>query len=236
MLPNFLHVGAAKCASTWLYRACREHPDVYVPPRHDNVNFFLSQFHRGVDWYAETYFGGYGGESACGEFSNSYMVSDLALERLAAHLPDARLTLTVRDPVERAYINWAYERRKRKWTPEQGVDIALAFHPNRWQFFRRWVEPSLYGAGLRRILRHYRRDRILVLFLDDLRGDPGAFLRRFFEFTGADGSFEPSIIHQRVNPDQPEEDIACCPPQLRDELAHATRDDVLLLQELNGFA
>jgi hypothetical protein len=55
-----------------------------------------------------------------GEFSNSYMLSDAALERIAADLPGVRLTMTLRDPVERAYIGWAYEKRRRGWTPEQG--------------------------------------------------------------------------------------------------------------------
>jgi hypothetical protein len=234
MLPNFLHVGAAKCASTWLYKACREHPGVYVPPNHDNVNYFLTQYHRGLEWYMQTYFGNYLGESVCGEFSNGYMISDLALERIAAHLPDVRLTLTVREPVERAYINWAYEKRKRQWTPDQRVDISLAFHPNRWQFFRCWVEPSLCGAALRRILRHFGRDQVLVLFLDDLCQDPGAFLQQFFGFVGAERAFEPSIIDKQVNGDRGQEDIAHCPPGLCAELARATREDVLLLQELTG--
>ena len=54
MLPNFLHIGAAKSASTWLYRVCLEHPDIFVPPDADNVNFFLSTYHRGLNWYEET--------------------------------------------------------------------------------------------------------------------------------------------------------------------------------------
>ena len=45
MRPNWLHIGAAKCASSWLWRVCIEHPDIYVPTEHrpdqpDNVNFF----------------------------------------------------------------------------------------------------------------------------------------------------------------------------------------------------
>jgi hypothetical protein len=36
MLPNFLHVGAAKIASAWLYRVCLEHPEVYASPVNDH--------------------------------------------------------------------------------------------------------------------------------------------------------------------------------------------------------
>ena len=75
MLPNFIHVGAAKCASSWLWRVYQEHPDVYVPLHLDNVNFFVADYHKGLDWYQKTYFGDWCGEKAVGEMSNSYMVA-----------------------------------------------------------------------------------------------------------------------------------------------------------------
>lgn len=34
MLPNWLHIGAAKCASSWLWRVCIEHPEICVPTEH----------------------------------------------------------------------------------------------------------------------------------------------------------------------------------------------------------
>ena len=38
--PDFLHIGASKCKSTWLYRVCLDHPEIYVPgDGYDNVNF-----------------------------------------------------------------------------------------------------------------------------------------------------------------------------------------------------
>ena len=65
MLPNFIHVGAAKCASSWLWRVYQEHPDVYVPLHLDNVNFFVADYHKGLDWYQETYFDDWcGGEGS----------------------------------------------------------------------------------------------------------------------------------------------------------------------------
>lgn len=234
MLPQFLHIGAAKCASTWLYRACLEHPEIYAPPHNDNINFFLSTYHRGIDWYADTYFGNYAGEKTAGEFSNSYMVSDMALDRIATRLPSVKLTMTLRDPVERAYINWAYEKRKRGWTPDQKVLIDLVFHPNRWQFFRRWVEPSLYGAALERVYRYFPQEQVLVLFHDDLVADPHAFLSRFFTFLDVDPAFVPSIVDQHINPDREGEDISFCPEELRQELRHTVRADVLRVQELIG--
>jgi hypothetical protein len=92
VLPNFLHVGSAKAASTWLYQACLEHPEVYAPPRNDNLNFFVVHYHEGLNWYRERYFAEWRGEKAAVDFSNSYLISELALQRIARDLPEARLT------------------------------------------------------------------------------------------------------------------------------------------------
>ena len=82
MLSNFLHIGAAKCASTWLCRAYQEHPEMCVPTDVDNPRFFLEDYHRGFDWYKKTYLSHWAGERVLGETSNSYMVSERALERI----------------------------------------------------------------------------------------------------------------------------------------------------------
>ena len=119
-LPNFLHIGAAKAASTWLWCVCQEHPDIYVPQTVDNANFFTVHYHRGLPWYTATYFAGYDGERAIGEFSNSYMVYPPAMERLAHELPDVRLTAILRNPVERAFMSWAHQHLKQKPT---GLDM-----------------------------------------------------------------------------------------------------------------
>src|SRR5688572_24531671 len=80
-LPNFLHIGAPKAASGWLWRVCKEHPEIYVPTKPDNVNFFTVAYHRGLDWYSQSYFNEFAGQPAVGEFSNSYYTFEPAMQR-----------------------------------------------------------------------------------------------------------------------------------------------------------
>ena len=109
MLPNYLHIGVAKGASTWLWTVFKDHPEIYAPEKPDNVNFFTVHYHRGLKWYEETYFSAVKGEKAVGEFSNSYIVFSPAMERIAEHLPQVKLTMTLRNPVQRAYLRRMYE-------------------------------------------------------------------------------------------------------------------------------
>lgn len=240
MLPNFLHIGAAKAASSWLWRVCREHPQIYVPDAPDNVNFFTVHYQRGLPWYEQTYFGAYAGQSAVGEFSNSYMVFAPAMERIARDLPGVRLTVTLRNPVERAFLSWAHIHLKQK---PSGLDIrkgigipfdrVLHHHGHSW--FRLWIEPGFYARHLERLFTLVPRERVLVTLYDDMAADDAGYLRRYFTFLGVDPDFRSTLIGRHVNPDVPDAEPArWVSAETRTELADVYREDVERLQELLG--
>ena len=157
MLPNFLHIGAAKCKSSWLYQVCLAHPDIYVPGNsYDNVNFFVNAYHRGLDWYESTFFADVGNETAIGEFSNSYHVFEPALARIAHHLPEVKLTLTVMNPVHRLFYNWAHIFLKKK--------CAMTLFGESRQVSREDVEILLEKCGM-------EPDRGMLFTLDRLVRD-----------------------------------------------------------------
>ena len=236
-MPNFLHAGGSKCASSWLWRVCLEHPDIYVPTVPDNVNFFTVHYHRGLPWYEETYFAEVGEETAIGEFSNSYMVFEPALRRIAEHLPEARLTMTLRNPIERCYLQWAHVNLKGRYglDPSKGVGVpfekSLHHHGHSW--FRLWHEPGLYGVLLERVFRHIPREQVFVMLYDDLCADPAAFLAAFFGFLGVDPDFAPVLLDQEVNPDRPAaKEPGALPEEMRQELREVYRDDIQALEQL----
>jgi len=233
VLPNFLHAGAAKAASSWLWRVCKEHPDIYVPKTHDNVNFFTVAYYRGLEWYERTYFGDFDGESAVGEFSNSYMCHEPALERIARDLPEVKLTVTLRNSVERLYLQWAHESLKRKNPSRRNhVPLERILHHHGHGYFRMWADPGFYARHLRSIYRYFPAGRVLVMIYDDLCDDPRAFLRRFLAFLAVDDSFQPSVLTDDINPDPPDDPETHMPPELRAQLRLMYRDDIAALSEM----
>jgi hypothetical protein len=239
VLPNFLHAGAPKAASGWLWRVCKEHPEIYVPQTPDNVNFFTVHYHRGLDWYERTYFADVGGRKAVGEFSNSYMMFEPALHRIARDLPDARLTLTLRNPIERAWLQWAHIHLKKKYglDPDQGRQIPFerALHHHGHQWFRMWIEAGMYALHLGRIWRLFPRERVLVTFYDDLAADNAGYVRRYFEWLGVDPGFRPSLIGVVANPDRGSIDGPHgLKPEVREELRQVYREDIRRLQDMVG--
>ncbi|MCD8497661.1 MAG: sulfotransferase [Alphaproteobacteria bacterium] len=45
MIPDFLHIGAPRAASTWLFENLAQHPGIWVPP-HKNILYFHPLFQR----------------------------------------------------------------------------------------------------------------------------------------------------------------------------------------------
>ena len=188
MLPNFIHVGAAKCASSWLWRVYQEHPDVYVPLHLDNVNFFVADYHKGLDWYQKTYFDDWRGEKAVGEMSNSYMVFEPAIERIVRDLPGVKLTATVRNPIDRAFLSWVH-MNKRRFQPDQRMEFERVLDPHGHGLFGLWVMPSLYSLHFKRLFQHVPRERLRIMFYEDLVTDPADFLRGLFEYREVNSNF-----------------------------------------------
>lgn len=251
MLPNFLHIGVAKAASTWLWRIFQEHPDVCVPCEKtrdfsgrmslpDHVNFFLADYDLGLDWYERTYFSHWQGEAAVGETSNSYFVSELALERIAESLPQVRLSVTLRNPIERAFIQFVHRKRSRGLTGEQ-ADFREVLDKHQWQQFRMWIEIGFYHLHLTRVLRLFPREQVLVLIYDDLCADPRAFLAQVFAFLDVDPDVPLPSVDRVVGfpspevPDSEERDLARgIDPDLAARLSAIYADQISKLEDLLG--
>lgn len=250
---TFLHIGMAKTASTWLYRVYLEHPDIFTPPESDNPNFFLSHYHLGLDWYKRQYFSTYSDEKISGEFSNSYLISEIALQRIAKHFPDVRLTCLLRNPIERAYLHWAHAFYKgRRLTnpntdsgnpvhilPEQQrplqpfqIPLEAVQHPNGWVYCRMFLEPGLYAFHLNRVLRYFSAEQLHITIYDDLLNDPETFLSNIFTFLGADPTFRPECLHTDINPEAPQANPDDMSNDLHEHIRGFYRDDIAQLETM----
>jgi hypothetical protein len=118
MTPDFLIVGAQRSGTTSMYRALAQHPSVLRAVLHKGVHYFDVHYDQPMSWYrghfplrltAERVRRRTGVPTQTFESSPYYMFHPLAAERIARDLPDAKLIVLVRDPVERAYSAHAHE-------------------------------------------------------------------------------------------------------------------------------
>lgn len=161
---DFLIIGAAKCATTWLQRSLQNSPDIFMPD--PELHFFSRQFDRGLDWYLSQFAGAATGV-LLGEKSNSYLTEPEAPARIRAAFPDVRLIVQMRDPVERAYSDYCMLLRRGEVSARIGdhLDPRLAGD-------NRFIADGLYAQNIRRFLRHFPREHVLLLLYEDIKTMP----------------------------------------------------------------
>src|SRR5687767_9665111 len=99
--PNFVGVGAQKCATTWLSVCLRRHPEVFMSVPKE-IRFFDADenWAKGVDWYLD-HFNNSQNYKARGEFSPSYLSHPVSAERIKSVLGTVKILVSLRNPATR---------------------------------------------------------------------------------------------------------------------------------------
>lgn len=196
-LPNFIVVGAMKAGSTAAYAYLRAHPQVFIPPALE-VHYFTSQYSRGLDWYA-SHFRDAGDALAVGEKSPSYMVDPVAVERMAATIPDAKLVAVLRNPIDRAYSHyWHNKARDREPRPYEEA-IADEWPQAGDGGFFDYLSRGRYAAQLERLCEHYDRSQLHVVLSEELRHRSVETYAELCRFLGVDDTIVPDVVGRAVN-------------------------------------
>lgn len=205
-LPDFLIAGAQRCGTTTLYKALVQHPQVLGPRLRKGVHFFDTAYGRGTDWYRSRFplrrtvraaAGGAGG--VVGESSPYYLFHPLCAERIAADLPEAKVVVMLRDPVERAYSAHSHESARGFETEpfERALDLEeeriageeerLAADPlarSHHHQHHAYVARGRYVDQLLRLERHVGRERMFVVDAERFFADPDRHFPELEEFLG----------------------------------------------------
>ncbi len=190
MLPNFLIIGSQKAGTTSLYNVLRQHPQIYMPETKEINFFFRSEvWQRGVEHYQGYFENVPETVKAWGEASPGYICHPAAPERIEGIMPEVRLILVVRNPIERAYSQY-WDNRRHLSEPRhfaEVVDLYLSdyYLPGALGYFSR----GTYMRYIRKYLGFFQPEQLLALVFEDLVHDPAGFYRQIFEFLGVDPAF-----------------------------------------------
>ena len=221
-LPDFLVLGAQKAGTTALYEYLRRHPQI-TGPSWKEVSFFDRHWARGERWYrgnfpnlARTR------EKLVGEASPSYVFHPLAPQRAQEVVPEARLIVLVRNPIDRALSQYNHEvalgREPLSFEEAldaeeerlRGEDERMAADPR--YFSREWWSHTYkargrYAEQLERWLAVFPREQLLVLPSDDLGSNPARAHAQVLEFLGASPQrldSYPRVYEREYEPMRPE--------------------------------
>lgn len=122
MLPQLIIAGAPKCGTTALYRYLLSHPQVLAPsPPTYEIGYFSEQYKRELGWYRAWFplrmtaswrskLAGGRAIITC-EHTPFYVMHPLVAARIAATLPNVKVVILLRNPVDRAFSHYQHEFR-----------------------------------------------------------------------------------------------------------------------------
>jgi hypothetical protein len=189
MLPNFLIIGTAKSGTTTLARQLCKHPSIgFASAAEPNFFAFDENYSRGMAYY-ESFFSHCTRKMLVGEKSWRYSVGALypkARDRIAEHLPNARLVYIVRHPLARAESLWME-------CLSSGADVVSTDFNKAIKENILFVESSKYWTQLNRYRDYFSDSRILVLFHENLSTRHRSVLDSLFSFVGIECALDSSF-------------------------------------------
>ena len=211
--PDFLVLGAARAGTTALYSYLRQHPQVFMP-KDKELNFFAFENQKlnyrgpGADYVNKSvetladyraYFRDSPENAICGEASPLYLFAPQAPARIRHHLPDVRMIVILRNPVEQAFSHFMYATKQ---CVENEADFTKALQleekrlADRWQPMFGYSAFPRYGDQLERYFALFPREQFLIRTYEEFQSDPQTLLRDVFEFIGADPDFSANTTYK----------------------------------------
>lgn len=176
--PNFIIIGAMKCATSTLHEQLALQPGILMSELKE-PNFFSDddQYAKGINWYTSHFHQASDGQLR-GESSTHYTKLPTypnTIPRIQQHIPDAKFIYVMRHPIDRLVSQYVHE-----WS--QGIvaveiDEAIGKH-------QELIAYSQYAQQLTPYFEAFGSDRILPVFFERMLSAPQSELERICRFLG----------------------------------------------------
>jgi hypothetical protein len=201
--PDVLIIGAPKAGTSALHGALAKHPQIYASPIKEPKYYMCwdapppsysgpGDAHSNREWiwrqaeYKALFLDAPEGAVRL-ESTPFYLYLAGARRRIAEELPDAKLIIIVRDPIDRAYSNWMH-----LWVDglEPIPNFVDAWHAEDsrvaagWAPFWHYRRLGRYGEQLADLFQLVERERVFVLRYWQLVSHPQETLDRVAGFLG----------------------------------------------------
>ena len=221
--PNFFIVGAPKCGTSSLHYYLNQHPDIYLSERKE-PQYFCEDFHKESDGFhldkkfflirtEKEYlqlFKKADKEKIIGESTSKYMYSKVAAENIYQFNPEAKILLSIREPVDFLFsyhsqclfdlvenekdLQSALNMEKSR---KQGENIPPDTHAPSFAFYS---EISQFSTQIHRYKSVFPESQIKIILFDDFRSNPEKIYREILSFLNVDDFF--SIKFDMKNPNK----------------------------------
>jgi len=179
-LPDWIGIGCVKCGTSWAWEQLSKHPEIYSP--HKEVSYFNYTTLFKQRQYEAVFEGGED-DQMLGEWTPDYFHHYEAMHNIKETCPWVKLIVIFRHPVERAFSNYKHALFEGRLKSHITFDQSKSF----WRVRNR----SIYSTHLKQWYELFGRNKIKVMWYEDIKTKPIEFLQEIFRFLGINDSFVP---------------------------------------------
>lgn len=212
LMPNFIIIGTAKAGTTSLCNYLAQHPQIYMSPIKEPHFFSFEkkdlkfngpgdrEISKKFITNIQDYYGLFKNvseEKAIGEASSTYLYISKAAERIHRVIPETRLIVILRNPVDRAYASYLHLVRDGR---ESTSDFAIALQlekeriKNNWMPLWHYLNRGFYYSQLKRYFDLFDSTKIKIYLYEDFQKKNLAVVQDIFQFLEVDSTFTPNIV------------------------------------------
>lgn len=206
-LPNFLIVGVARSGTTSLYNYLKQHPEVYMSPIKEPKYFAFQgeqlqwagpNDQKSVKNYIATLeeyqnlFKNVAHEKAIGEISPWYLYSKTAASRIKSCIPDVKLIVILRNPIDRAYSNFLVNLKTGRESLDDFEKVIKQENQRiqqNWGWTFHYITRGFYYENLMRYFNLFEPHQIKIYIYEDLTSSPENLLYNLCQYLEVDDNF-----------------------------------------------
>jgi len=206
MLPNFIIIGVQRGGTTSLYKYITKHPKI-IPALRKEIHFFDIKYSKGISWYQSQFMQNYiycvlrkkkkFRDSISGEASPYYIYHPQVPKRISKIIPNIKLIILLRDPVERAISHYHHERKlgvehlsfedaiKEEQKRLEAESKKILEDENYYSFNHQhfsYLDRGIYIKQLVRWEKFFPNEQILILSSEEFYSEPKKICKRVFDF------------------------------------------------------
>lgn len=181
MYPNYIFVGPRKTGTTTIYKAILQSNDMYASPDVKEIFYFDKFFDKGPDWY-KSFYSAAPKTKKIMECSPGYFHNQDVALRIKQLIPDTKIIITLRNPVDRAisdyfhYLRYGHVSEPFSCLPSVKKEEILL--------------PSRYLKHVKMWMEFFGRENVLLLFLEDFETANEIYSDSLYNFTGCRFNFD----------------------------------------------
>lgn len=143
-------------------------------------------------------------ELTVGEASVCYLWSPTAAERIAGRIPNAKILVMLRNPIDRAFSDYLHGvgNGDIRWTFREHMQRNLRHRSEKFCVHYPFLELGLYAEQLGRYLKRFGQN-VWVGFYEDFKSRPFEVFRDICQFQGVDPEFAPDMSRRYLQAQVP---------------------------------